>query len=102
MYGWEAGAFWPYAVAGAVCAAQFFYCTGLGWCLTFLFYVVASVTYSSLLFADASRLARGERAAVLVDFGDSLVFLVWLGLLIGIAWALWRMSTSRRRVLRRS
>ena len=95
IYGWEAGAALPYLVAAAVCAAQFFFPTTIGWWIFFLGYLGASAVYTYLLFADLIRLVRGSSARVLVDASDAVAFAVWVALLVLVTWMLWTMRGAR-------
>lgn len=95
IYGWEAGAALPYLLAAAVCAAQFFFPTKVGWWVVFLGYLGATVAYTYVLGADLFRLARGSAAHILTDTSDAIAFAVWVTLLALVTWMLWSMRRAR-------
>lgn len=95
MYGWEAGAGPMYCGLAAVCAAQFFYPTRLGWWVVFSVFAIASAYYLYALAADLALPASGAARSILVDRSDIIAYLIWVALLIGVVWLLWRMRASR-------
>jgi hypothetical protein len=95
MYGWEAGAGPMYFGLAAVCAAQFFYPTRLGWWVVFSVFAIASAYYLYALAADLAPPASGAARSILVDRSDIIAYLIWVALLIGVVWLLWRMRASR-------
>jgi hypothetical protein len=95
MYGWEVGAGPMYLGVAAVCATQFFYPTRLAWWAIFLVFAVASVYYLYALIVDLAQPASGAGRSILVDRSDIIAYLIWVALLMGIVWLLWRMRASR-------
>lgn len=95
MYGWEAGAGPMYFGLAAVCAVQFFYPTRLAWWAVFAAFSVASAYYLYLLVADLVPPETGASRSILIDRSDTIAYLIWVALLLGTVWLLWRMRASR-------
>lgn len=98
MYGWEAGAGPMYFGLSAFCAVQFFYPTRLAWGVVFAAFSVASAYYLYLFVADLVPPATGSSRSILIDRSDTIAYLIWIGLLLGTVWLLWRMRASRTMV----
>jgi hypothetical protein len=92
----------PYALAAAFCVVQFFLPTVAGWFLIAASFLVISAYYLLILVGDIVRLGDGERPSAMLDFGDSLMFLGFLVVLLAVTfWLLFSLPISIRHRLQR-
>jgi hypothetical protein len=89
LYGEEDGALFPYALVAAIITVCFFYPTLIGWSLVFAAYCVASALTIYAVLRDMIRVAAGNAPGVLSDTLNTLVVIVWIGLLLTVTLLLW-------------
>lgn len=95
LAGWEMGAAPMYMALAVICAAQFAYPSRLGWWLSFLLFAGAAAHYIYLLAIDVVAWSQGGSRSILVDSSDTVVYLIWVGLLVVTVFLLLRMKASR-------
>ena len=76
--GYFYGAFFIYMVPVILCLLQYFHPTFFGWIFFSCIFTVGSCGYSLLLIKDIIRYFKGENTKILIDYGDSLVFILLL------------------------
>jgi hypothetical protein len=92
LYTSEAG-IWasvPYAVAAAICIVQFFWPTASVWFLIAGLFMTASAYYLAMLAGDIWRLNAGSHAVAMLDFDDSVVFVIFVLVLIVVTAGVFR------------
>lgn len=102
LAGWEAGAATEYLVVAALFVAQFAYPTCGGWWVSFLLYAAVAGYYLYLLGVDVLAWVSGGARSILLDFSDTIAYLVWVILLVGLVSLLLQMKNSRSFRIERS
>jgi hypothetical protein len=69
------GAFLPYAAIAAICIAQVFYPTIIGWAVVLAVAVVALASYGYAAVMDIVAIGRGSHPGIFMNQGDTLAFL---------------------------
>jgi hypothetical protein len=97
LMGIEYGAFSLYMIPVVICITQFCWPTMIGWWLVFLPCVVVSIAGGCGLFFDLVKIMLKERPEILLDFDDSVFFLVGLAVFFGLCCWLWRVQPGASR-----
>lgn len=97
LWGWEYGAFMPYLPIAALCIVQCFYPTMIGWGILFCVYLTGAGMYLYIFFRDLFQLIIGSKSAtsILVDLDDSIVFITLIGLIMVIAFSLYKIRPRK-------
>jgi len=74
--GYGYGATYYYALPGFLCLLQYFYPTVIGHLIFSTIFAVVSCGYFLILAMDIMRMIQGIHPKILVDFGDSFVFIL--------------------------
>jgi hypothetical protein len=93
--GYHYDAFFTYLIPALLCLLQYYYPTIFGWIVFVLVYSLGSCGYLFLLIKDIIRYVEGKRTEILIDFGDSLVFISLLLLILIITFLLFRVFPPR-------
>lgn len=98
LMGWEHGAYMTFGLLTVICLALAVWPARLGAVVLFWPFAAGACLYAWLLAKDFVALARGGQTAVLLDFDDSVVFLVVEAILIAVATlflVMWKPSGHR-------
>ena len=87
--GYEYGALFLYLVPALICLAQCFYPTVFVRGLFFVIFSAGSAVYCVAILSDVYRLAVGGHPSILLDVDDSVVFILFLLILLVITFALY-------------
>lgn len=96
LAGLEYGVLPAYLLPGIICAMQFTYPTPLGRGLVFTPVMLGAALRPFALGRDLLGLALGRQPSVLLDAGDSVVFLVSLSVCLAMVLVLYRECPKRR------
>jgi hypothetical protein len=96
LVGLQYGAFLLYATPVVICIIQFFRPTMLGWLLVFIPCAAMSVAWLFGLIRDLIKISKNSKPSILLDFDDSLVFLITLAVFIGLCYWLWHVRPKEK------
>lgn len=84
LMGAEYGAFFLYFWPALLCLIQFIYPTIFLWGIFLIVFLSGSVAYFILILKDIYKLIVGSSPSILIDFDDSIVFILFFIILVAI------------------
>jgi hypothetical protein len=84
-------------VPAVLCLIQAYYQWQPMWVVIFALYLLGSLFYGGLLIRDVIALSKGTRPQALLDFDDSVVFVVLVSYIVAVTWLLYRARPWRAR-----
>ena len=90
LIGREYGAFPLYIIPAVICIVQLFYSTMFSWIIIFSLYFIGSSVYVFLLIGDIVKIIKKVRPEALLDFDDSVVFILLVIILVVVTLGLLR------------
>jgi hypothetical protein len=97
LYGWEVGAFLPYALATVAFIACYVYPTIVGWWISIAVYCLATLVTGYVLVRDASEVVAGKSPGIFTNAQNSWIAVIWMSLLVVVTTMLWQARPWRPR-----